>query len=774
MIRIVRRRLAGITLAASLGLMVAAPAAAQPAACPDFEGITCDGWVTDQTGLIQDDARLEAAVDRVVGAHGHQIAVVLINDSGSMSPAEFAAGIGNAWGVGSADRDDGIVVLVDIGNRRTEIAAGPGAGLTDADNAFIAGFGDSFFAAGDFDGGIAGIIGGLEATLAAGGGVPDTGSGGTPPVAVDPIVETPAPTWRGTPAGTLPALLLLGVGGVVATSAYQGRKRRRDETARRRRQSVDAELARLAPAGHEVALSDDLFVPAPASGPDVRTDRVVAAVSVHADGLASDERDVYEAAWVHGALAVVDRPAVDELATMPLELAVTDEGETLEVGVDRAARAALEPEIGDDEFAVRVQSLAGLVDALRPYRVAEARQAAAREVLSMLVETPIGPTVVTEFGAELIEAAGVLPPEGKIAEAVEMLQRVRTTAATKTSRLVDAYHRLDDTIARPAVAAALADVDDDIGESVERYEQVRRELKDKGGALTQDGLDIDAIAAFLLLNNDERNVDGFLAAYRSGRKLYEPVVAVEFALAGLQTRAEIDWVKEQADDLGIPISIAAALLRRGERHIAVYNRLVAMLDEHGIDSDTRRTIAGILAISTEPAQAERNWLEARSALASLGLEGSYADIAAAFGASDPRGPREFALAYAAQRRALAASSVDDADRYAPELAHEGTRRRQDTWTGEPIPRDLLDFDPFTLLYHHWVITRGAQMALGWQPLYRDESWSKGNTWFGGGGGFGGFGGSSGGSSWGSFGGSGGFGGFGGGSFGGGSSGGSGW
>ena len=32
------------------------------------------------------------------------------------------------------------------------------------------------------------------------------------------------------------------------------------------------------------------------------------------------------------------------------------------------------------------------------------------------------------------------------------------------------------------------------------------------------------------------------------------------------------------------------------------------------------------------------------------------------------------------RQALARSSIDDADRFAPELAHEGTWRQEDTWT----------------------------------------------------------------------------------------------
>ena len=124
-----------------------------------------------------------------------------------------------------------------------------------------------------------------------------------------------------------------------------------------------------------------------------------------------------------------------------------------------------------------------------------------------------------------------------------------------------------------------------------------------------------------------------------------------------------------------------------------------MRGDAGVKGDTRRTIAAVLAISLEPAQAVRRWTEAREALAALGLIGAYADVAAAFGASDPRGPRTFALAYAAQRQALSRSTIDDADRFAPELAHDGTGRQKDSWSGEPIPRGLAQFDPYTLLFY---------------------------------------------------------------------------
>jgi len=96
--------------------VTAAPALAQTVDCPEFEGITCDGWVTDAAGVLVDDPRLEEAVGRVVAASGHEIAVVVIGDSGGRDTNEFARDLGNAWGVGDPERNDGIVVVVNLGS----------------------------------------------------------------------------------------------------------------------------------------------------------------------------------------------------------------------------------------------------------------------------------------------------------------------------------------------------------------------------------------------------------------------------------------------------------------------------------------------------------------------------------------------------------------------------------------------------------------------------------------------------------------------------------
>ncbi|MFO7549494.1 MAG: TPM domain-containing protein [Acidimicrobiia bacterium] len=761
------RRLLVVVL---LGLAVSTPAAAQEApTCPEYRGITCAGWVTDTAGVVVDDERLERAVGRVVERTGNEIAVVVVPDSQGLDPRRFAEELGNTWGVGSAERNDGVVVLVSLAERRTEIVTGSGLEIPDGELSFVASLGDSFFADGDFDGGIAAIAGGLDQVL-----------GG------DTTTPTTAPTTSGSSLGLWVPLALIGLvvaggfGGAVITGVRSDRRRREREIVERRRRLVDEQLARLNPSGHEVVLPGDFFLPRPEQAAPVSTGRALEAVATLAGGALPTDAEALTAAWKAGALAFGDEAKLAEYRELPLEMRVSGEQDLLEESVQTTARQAVEAP-GDAEFEVLRGQLSGLVDSLRPYRVAEATRRLAREVARRSRPTPIGAAVVTDLGERLLQARPLLDADHPLDESVADLEGAYATAAEKAGRMERLYEVLPPVEARPAVAAALTDFDDDPEEAVRRYQGLLDRLQAEGKELADDGLDLPAVAAFLLMNNDEEALPEFVDAYRGARRAGEdPPLSVEYALAGLRTPEERAEARQEADALGLPVSIAAALVRRGDRAIAAYRELLEELAGEDVVADGRRTIAAVLALSLEPAQALRRWQEARAALDAVGLEGSYADVAAAFGASDPRGPRAFALAYAAQRQALARSSIDDADRYAPELAHAGTGRGEDTWTGRPIPADVRSFDPFFLFYYHWVITRGVSGSLGWRPVYRDTSWSRNrDSWFGGFGGGGGFGaGGAAGSTWGSsgpFGG--GFGGFGGGGgFGGriGGGGGSGW
>jgi len=754
------------TLAVLVVSLLAAPAFAQELeTCPEYEGITCDGWVTDSAGALEAEPSVEAAAARFVAEHGHQIAVVLVTTTGAIDPPTFATDLGNTWGVGDRDRDDGIVVLVTLTERRTEIVTGSGLFLEGVDE--LAAAGNGFFADGDFDGGVIAIITSIGLRIL---GEPD---GAAQPSAA---VGKGAGEDRGISLGGIAAAV--GVALVGWTLVGNAQRSTRQAIRARRRRQVDDALERLDTSGSEFPLLDEYAIAPSAGFPDTSVAAAASTLTAILDDRGPINEDALRALWRSGAVLSIDRERLVSDAEVPLELRISQERRMLDDAVQATAREALEIPIKEPErFNTMLAELNRLIEALRPHRVASARRRSAAALADSLTNTPLGWMGATDLGRRFLESAPALGDEEPLAPALIEVDAAYATAAAKTARLEDLYKVLPASTARPAVAAALADLDDDPAAAVSAYQRLRSRLLSTDKDLVADGLEPSAIAALLLINHDEGNVDIFLDTYRERRSAgMDPAEAVEYALAGLRDPDELQRVRQASRAMSLPVSITAALLRRREDGEAVFPQLLDEISEFDVaKADTRRTIAGVLAISLEPSQAVRRWREARSALEALGLKGTYADVAAAFGASDNRGPRAFALSYAAQRQALARSEIDDADRFAPELAHEGTSRQTDSWSGDPIPADYGSFDPFTFFYYHWVITRGAAGSFGWEPVYRDRSWSTDrSSWWGGGGGFGGSGSSWGGSSWGSSGGGTSFGGFGGGGGFGGSSGGSGW
>lgn len=754
------RRIAASLL---LALVVSgtAPAHAQQT-CPDYRGIVCDGWVTDAAGVVVDDANVERAAQRFVDEYGHEIAVVVVPDAQGLDPRTFAEELGNTWGVGDPAANDGIVVLVALAERRTEIVTGPGLPLTGLDS--VAGAGNGYFADGDFDGGLVAIITALGIRV----------SGGTAP-------DGDAPDDSGfSPFGFVFrigwSLTLIGIGSSLFRS---GRRRRRAAITSERERRVDAALGNLEPDGADLPTLDDYALAPPSAG-DTTVGIAVPLLQRVIDDLPVNDSEALNALWRTGAITAVDRDRLLSDAAVPLELRASQENRMLEDAVQDTARQALEIDLADtDRFEIEFDHLVTLVGALRPHRLASARRRAAEALADGLTSSPIGWVGATDLGRRFLETAPALDPADPLGARLIDVDAAFAAASAKVDTLTVLHTKLPDSTVRPAVAAALADVADTADAAVTEFERVQSRMERRRDELEADGLEPAAIGALLLLNNDGGNVDEFLDTYHDRRTAGStPAVAVEQALAGLRDPDEIERITEISSRLTLPISIATALVRRRDDGVEVYEALLAELASFDVEElDTRRTIAGVLAISLEPAQAVRRWKDARAALSALGLIGAYADVAAAFGASDARGPRAFAISYAAIRQALARSDLDAAtDRFAPELAHEGTRPDHDSWTGEPIPATFGSFDPITFFYHHWVITKGSSGSLGWEPVHKSPSWSsERSSWWSGGGGFGSSGSSWGSSSWGSS-SSGGFGGFsGGGGFGGGgSSGGSGW
>tara|TARA_B100001287_G_scaffold276622_1_gene288245 strand:- start:10354 stop:11124 length:771 start_codon:yes stop_codon:yes gene_type:complete len=74
--------------------------------------------------------RLEQTLRAFGDSTGNQIVVLIIDDLLGFSPEEYATGIGDSWGVGQKDKDNGIVFLIKPtggkGERETFIAIGEG------------------------------------------------------------------------------------------------------------------------------------------------------------------------------------------------------------------------------------------------------------------------------------------------------------------------------------------------------------------------------------------------------------------------------------------------------------------------------------------------------------------------------------------------------------------------------------------------------------------------------------------------------------------------
>ncbi len=751
-----RRTVLPVVLLAA-AVLGASPATAQEQIdCGTYRDLVCEGYFTDEPSLATDWQRIEDNVARVGEDNAVEFALVVVQNSRGDDPKDFAIELADAWGVGTPGEENGLLVLVSVDERRLEVAQNEGV---DVDGEVLAAAARPFFQSERWDDGLFAITVAVDQSLQ--GNLPATGG------------DFPA-RFSGFSWGWVLLIALAAFGAYFLWRAYRRNDKRQKEKARRERERfIDADLATLELSGKELPRYADYTIAGTSPANVPTRDAVAELHRISTDAPADVE--ALRSLWYYGLIDVIARERLIEETREPLDLRVSQEGQLLEDAVQQAATDALAVDLSDDEtFTTKRLALQRIVESLRPHRVAASRRRTADALVADLVPSEIGHVIATRVGVGIAEAGAVLDPESPLSDTATLYRTMADEAEQKAGRLEELYERLPDSTARPAVAAALADLGTDVDAAVSRYEALRNQLDKEGSVLVDDGLDPAGVAALLLMNNDEENITAFLAGYRQHRSRgFDPAEAVEYAMAGLLRKGEAERVRTQAKRLNLPVSITAALLNRRDDGAEVYTKLRDELVEH-VDSDAARTIAGVLAISLEPTQAMRRWLEAREALHSLGLEGSYADVAAAFGASDPRGPREFALAYAAQRRALEHSSINDGDRFAPELAHAGTNRQTDTWAGTQIPPNIESFDPFTFFLFHWVVTRGARDSFGWEPIYADRSWSQdsGSWWGGGGGTFS----SGGGGSWGSGStwGGGSFGGFGGGGGGFSSGGGGGW
>ena len=128
------------------------------------------GRIVDQAQVITptDDVTIQQRIVELEERTGGELAVLTVPTVDQGSPKEFATKVFNAWGVGKAGSNNGVLLLVSIGDRRVEIETGYGteATLTDARaGAILDRFVVPRFKVGDHSGGIREGVKAIASTL---------------------------------------------------------------------------------------------------------------------------------------------------------------------------------------------------------------------------------------------------------------------------------------------------------------------------------------------------------------------------------------------------------------------------------------------------------------------------------------------------------------------------------------------------------------------------------------------------------------------------------
>ncbi|MDH3717186.1 MAG: TPM domain-containing protein [Planctomycetota bacterium] len=86
------------------------------------------GWTTDLTGRVPRPAQAELnkLCDELNRQHGAEMAVVVVGTIGGENHRAFATRLFNHWGIGSAQRDNGILIFAALDDRKAEIILGDG------------------------------------------------------------------------------------------------------------------------------------------------------------------------------------------------------------------------------------------------------------------------------------------------------------------------------------------------------------------------------------------------------------------------------------------------------------------------------------------------------------------------------------------------------------------------------------------------------------------------------------------------------------------------
>ncbi len=87
-----------------------------------------NAWVSDMANVIDDktEQELNALLDSLKRQTGAEIAVVTIRRAQGRAPKDFATELFNRWQIGERGRDNGVLVLLSVEDRRIEVETGYG------------------------------------------------------------------------------------------------------------------------------------------------------------------------------------------------------------------------------------------------------------------------------------------------------------------------------------------------------------------------------------------------------------------------------------------------------------------------------------------------------------------------------------------------------------------------------------------------------------------------------------------------------------------------
>lgn len=140
-----------------------------------------DFYVTDQAGVLSDSTKSDiiSKNDYLYSETGAQIVVVTVNSTGGLTTEEYAYQLANSWGIGDAKKNNGVLLLLDIGGQDAQCMQGSGLEdqlpTTTLSRILQEDLADDFFA-GNYDAGVQKTFAALYHEVCAIYGISETGT----------------------------------------------------------------------------------------------------------------------------------------------------------------------------------------------------------------------------------------------------------------------------------------------------------------------------------------------------------------------------------------------------------------------------------------------------------------------------------------------------------------------------------------------------------------------------------------------------------------------